>query len=97
MSDFLANDLKFDIEDYCSADNSSSFAPTLLQMWDEFQETMGINTIDVLRGFLFLSVCLFLCTAVLLQGTLLELGIVRCRRTLGRWNALLTKSCRRLS
>ena len=84
-------------EDYCSADYNSSFAPSFLQLWTEFQDTMGITTIDILRCFLFLSVSLFLCTAVLLQGTLLELGIVRCRRTLGRWNALLDNSCRRLT
>ena len=89
--------LVIDIEDYCSIDYDSSFAPSFLQRWAEFQDTMGITTIDILRLFLFLSVSLFLCTAVLLQGTLLELGMVRCRRTLCRWNALLDNSCRRLT
>ena len=55
-----------------------------------------ITTIDVLRCFLFLSVIIFLCTAALLQGTLLQLGMVRCRRTLEGWNAMLTNSSRRL-
>lgn len=58
--------------------------------------TATITTIDVLRFFLFLSVVLFLCTAVLLQGTLLQLGMVRCRRTLEGWNAMLTNASRRL-
>ena len=88
-------------EDYCSAhyyySAHSSYAPTLFQLWTEFFDRMDITTVDVLRCSLSLSVSLFLCTAVLLQGTLLELGIVHCRRTLGRWNALLTNSCRRLS
>lgn len=98
MGGFIDDDLVLiDIEDYCSANYSSSFAPSFLQMWAEFQESTGITTIDVLRCFLFLSVSLFLCTAVLLQGTLVELGIIHCQRQLGRWNALLTNSCRRLS
>ena len=58
---------------------------------------MGDTTIHILRLSLFLSVGLFLCTAILLQGTLLELGMVRCRRTLYRWNALLDNCCRRLT
>ena len=99
--------------DYCSAYyyHHFSFAPTIYQLRTEFIDTIGmimdmgmgmgipitITTVDILRCLLILSVCLFLCTAVLLQGTLLELGMVRCRRTLGKWNAVLTNSCRRLA
>ena len=92
--------------DYCFAYyyHHFSFAPTIYQLWTEFIDTIGmgmgipitITTVDILRCLLILSVCLFLCTAVILQGTLLELGMVRCRRTMGKWNAVLTDSCRRL-
>ena len=58
---------------------------------------VNISTVHVLRFLLFISVSLFLYTAVLLQGTLLEIGMVRCRRTLERWNRILSFSCRRLT
>ena len=74
----------------------SSFGVTIYNFWIELIEVMDITIVDVLRFFLYLSVSLFLCTAVLLQGTLIEIGIVRCRRKLGRWNAILMNSCQRL-
>ena len=64
---------------------------------------VGANTatdtsvVPVLRFLLFLSVCLFLWTAILLQGTILELGMIRCRRMLQAWNRFLAFSCRRLT
>lgn len=58
---------------------------------------VNIDVIGVLRCSLFLSVSLFLCTAILLQGTLLELGMVRCRRKLERWNRILTNISRRVA
>lgn len=54
--------------------------------------TTTTNIEDVLRFLLFLSVVVFLCTALLLQGTLLELGMMRCRRTMERWNRILHRT-----
>jgi hypothetical protein len=53
------------------------------------------TTEDVLRYFLYLSIIMFLCTAVLLQATLLELGMMRCRRKMERWNQLLSRTTQR--
>ena len=54
------------------------------------------TTVGALRCCLFLSVVIFLWAAVLLQGTVMELGIVYCQKTLDGWKGILTKTCRRL-
>jgi hypothetical protein len=54
-----------------------------------------ITTEDILRYFLYISIIMFLCTAVLLQTTLLELGLMRCRRKMERWNKLLLRTAQR--
>ena len=54
-----------------------------------------ITTEDILRYFLYLSIIMFLYTAVLLQTTLLELGMMRCRRKMERWNQLLSRTTKR--
>ena len=54
-----------------------------------------ITTEDILRYFLYLSIIMFLYTAILLQTTLLELGMMRCRRKMERWNQLLSRTTKR--
>ena len=54
-----------------------------------------ITTEDILRYILYLSIIMFLYTAVLLQTTLLELGMMRCRRKMERWNQLLSRTTQR--
>jgi hypothetical protein len=55
----------------------------------------GITTENILRYFLYISIFMFLCTSVLLQTTLLELGMMRCRRKMERWNQLLSRTTQR--
>lgn len=74
-----------------SAWSSSSSSSTT--MVATTQQSLSIE--DVLRCLLFVSVSVFLCTALLLQGTLLELGMIRCRRKMERWNTLLARTSRR--
>ena len=49
----------------------------------------------VLRFLLAVSVAVFLGTAFLLQATLLELGMLRCRRALAGWRAVLSRTALR--
>ena len=55
----------------------------------------AITIEDTLRYFLYLSIIMFLYTAILLQTTLLELGMMRCRRKMERWNQLLSRTTKR--
>jgi hypothetical protein len=48
-----------------------------------------------LRFCLFLAVCMFLYASVLLQETMLAIGLIRCRRKLYKWNNLASSVSRR--
>ena len=80
---------------YCSyfASSNDNDDSTIRSIIADMAEV--ITTEDILRYFLYLSIIMFLCTAILLQTTLLELGMMRCRRKMERWNQLLSRTTQR--